>query len=51
MKRVVHVAVGVVVDPEGKVLIALRPEQAHQGGLWEFPGGKCEPGEPVEVAL
>ncbi len=51
MKRVVHVAVGVVVDGNGRVLIALRPEQAHQGGLWEFPGGKCEPDEPVERAL
>lgn len=51
MKRVVHVAVGVVVDAQGRVLIALRPKQAHQGGLWEFPGGKCEPGEPVEAAL
>lgn len=51
MKRVVHVAVGVVLDARGRVLIALRPEQAHQGGLWEFPGGKCEEDEPVEQAL
>ncbi|MDP1932696.1 MAG: Nudix family hydrolase [Gammaproteobacteria bacterium] len=51
MKRVIHVAVGVVVDGRGRVLIALRSEQTHQGGLWEFPGGKCEPDEPVEHAL
>jgi 8-oxo-dGTP diphosphatase len=48
---VVHVAVGVIQDSTGQVLIALRPSTAHQGGLWEFPGGKCEPGEAVESAL
>jgi 8-oxo-dGTP diphosphatase len=32
-------------------LIALRPVQSHQGGLWEFPGGKVEEGESVEYAL
>jgi len=48
---VVHVAVGVIQDSAGQVLIALRPPKAHQGGLWEFPGGKCEPGEAVESAL
>ncbi|MES3007822.1 MAG: Nudix family hydrolase [Pseudomonadota bacterium] len=51
VQRIVHVAVGVIVDDAGRVLIALRPEGVHQGGLWEFPGGKCEPGEPVEDAL
>lgn len=50
-QRVIHVAVGVIVDAAGRVLIALRPEGVHQGGLWEFPGGKCEPGEGVEDAL
>ena len=50
-QRIVHVAVGVIVDDAGQVLIALRPEGVHQGGLWEFPGGKCEPGERVEDAL
>ena len=48
---VVHVAVGIIVDPAGAVLIARRPEQAHQGGLWEFPGGKVEAGEAVMAAL
>lgn len=51
MKRIVHVAVGVVLDGAGRVLIALRPERSHQGGLWEFPGGKCEDDESVEDAL
>ena len=37
---------------EGKLLIARRPADAHLGGLWEFPGGKIEPGEsPGEAAI
>ena len=35
-----HVAVGVVLDAERRVLLSRRAEGAHQGGLWEFPGGK-----------
>jgi len=50
MRKLVHVAVGVVWR-EGRVLIARRPEDAHQGGLLEFPGGKVEPGETVQQAL
>jgi 8-oxo-dGTP diphosphatase len=46
-----HVAVGVIEDAVGRVLVALRPASAHQGGLWEFPGGKCEPGESVQASL
>ncbi len=46
-----HVAVGVIRKPSGEVLISRRPDHVHQGGLWEFPGGKCEPGETVEQAL
>ena len=45
------VAVAAIVDDARRVLIARRPEQAHQGGLWEFPGGKCEPGESIEDTL
>jgi 8-oxo-dGTP diphosphatase len=47
----VHVAVGIVVNPQGEIVITRRPEQVHQGGLWEFPGGKVEPAEAVEAAL
>lgn len=48
--REIHVAVGVIVR-EGRVLIARRPDHVHQGGLLEFPGGKVEPDETVQVAL
>lgn len=49
--RRIHVAVGVIVNARGEILIALRPEHSHQGGLWEFPGGKVEAGETVQQAL
>ena len=48
---VLHVAVGVLRNDRGQVLIAKRPLHAHQGGLWEFPGGKIRPGEDVQAAL
>jgi 8-oxo-dGTP diphosphatase len=48
---VLHVAVGVVRNASGEILISLRPDHVHQGGLWEFPGGKVEPGEDVLIAL
>jgi 8-oxo-dGTP diphosphatase len=41
----------VVLDEQSRVLISRRASAAHQGGLWEFPGGKVEPGESVERAL
>jgi len=47
----VLVAVGVLCGAEGRVLIARRHSDSHQGGLWEFPGGKVEAGESVEGAL
>ena len=50
MKRV-HVAAAVIRGVDGRILIARRPEDKHQGGLWEFPGGKVEEGEAVRVAL
>jgi 8-oxo-dGTP diphosphatase len=46
-----HVAVGVIRNAEGDVLIAKRAKQLHQGGLWEFPGGKVKPEETVQQAL
>lgn len=50
MKRV-HVAAAVIRDNSGKILIARRADTQHQGGLWEFPGGKVEADESVEAAL
>lgn len=48
----VSVAVGVVCDEKrDRVLVARRPPGAHQGGLWEFPGGRVEPGETPLRAL
>ena len=47
----VHVAVGIVAGADGAVLITRRPDHVHQGGLWEFPGGKVEHGESVIAAL
>ena len=48
----VHVAVGVIFNSkQDQILIAKRPKHLHQGGLWEFPGGKVSSGEAVEHAL
>jgi len=40
-----------LIDADGRVLIAQRPEGKAMAGLWEFPGGKVEPGETPEAAL
>lgn len=50
MKTVLVAAVALI-DPDGRVLIAQRPEGKSMAGLWEFPGGKVEPGETPEAAL
>ncbi len=47
----IHVAAAAIFDSDGRVLVSKRATHQHQGGLWEFPGGKCEPGESVEQAL
>ena len=51
MPKHIHVAAGVILNTQCEVLIALRPTHKHQGGLWEFPGGKVEAGETVQQAL
>jgi len=43
--------VAAVIERHGKILITRRPQSAHLAGLWEFPGGKPERGESLEVAL
>lgn len=50
MKRV-HVAAAVIRGVDGRILLARRADTQHQGGLWEFPGGKVEADESVAAAL
>jgi 8-oxo-dGTP diphosphatase len=45
------VAAVALIDADGRVLLAQRPAHKEHGGLWEFPGGKIEPGETPETAL
>jgi 8-oxo-dGTP diphosphatase len=47
----VDVAVGVLIDAQGRFLLTSRPVGKVYAGHWEFPGGKVEPGETVEQAL
>src|SRR6185369_5803123 len=48
---IVLVAAVALIDTDGRVLLAERPEGKHLAGLWEFPGGKAMPGETPEAAL
>ncbi len=49
--KIVLVSAVALIDPDGRVLLAQRPEDKSLAGLWEFPGGKVELGESPEVAL
>jgi len=49
--KLITVSAVVMVDVDGRILIAQRPEGKNMAGLWEFPGGKIEPGETPERAL
>jgi len=46
-----HVVAAAILNPRGEVLVARRADHAHQGGLWEFPGGKLEAGEDAYAGL
>ena len=49
--KIVLVSAVALIDSDGRVLLAQRPEGKSMAGLWEFPGGKVEPGESPEAAL
>ncbi len=51
MSTPLQVAVAVISDKQGRILLSKRSASAHQGGLWEFPGGKVDAGEDVYAAL
>jgi len=50
-ENAIQVALAVIINDDREVLLALRDQQAHQGGLWEFPGGKIKTGESIVQAL
>ena len=50
-KRLLLVAACALVDADGRVLLAQRPQGKQLAGLWEFPGGKVEPGETPEQCI
>ncbi len=49
--KTVFVSAAALIDADGRVLLAQRPPGKSMAGLWEFPGGKVEPGETPEAAL
>jgi 8-oxo-dGTP diphosphatase len=51
MPQILLVAACALIDPDKRVLIAQRPEGKAMAGLWEFPGGKVEPGETPEETV
>ena len=50
-RQPIDVAVGVLIDADGRFLLTSRPAGKVYAGYWEFPGGKVEPGESIETAL
>lgn len=50
-KKRIHVVAAVIRSSNEGILIAKRPDHLHQGGLWEFPGGKVDSGESAREAL
>lgn len=50
-KVAIQVAAAAITDAAGRILLSRRPSGVHQGGLWEFPGGKLEPGESAVAGL
>lgn len=50
-RNLLLVAACALIDPDGRVLLAQRPDGKSMAGLWEFPGGKVEPGESPEEAV
>ena len=51
MSQPIHVAVAVIRNARNDILISRRHADSHQGGLWEFPGGKLKRGESLQQAL
>jgi 8-oxo-dGTP diphosphatase len=49
--KIILVSAAALIDSDGRVLLAQRPEGKSMAGLWEFPGGKVQPGETPEYAL
>lgn len=50
-KKILLVAACALLDSDNRILLAQRPEGKSMAGLWEFPGGKVEPGEIPEISL
>ena len=49
--KIIYVAAAAIINQDGSILLAKRPEGKSMAGLWEFPGGKIESGETPERAL
>lgn len=51
MTTTMLVVVAAVIERSGRLLLCQRPQHKHHGGLWEFPGGKVDPGETLAQAI